>query len=321
MRKHAWLLTNLALLLATAGAGYFVVIYRQDIQDWWALRQYQAPTDIKLIADETTMVGRGRDMFYVSQPQIENSEDFNLHCSRNGEKTKVLGCYAKQRIYLYNVTDPRLHGIEQVTAAHEMLHAAYERLNDSDRATVDSLLEAELRRATDDHLKTVIDSHAVDDPGKRLNEMHSILGTEYGNLAPELEIYYKQYFADRSKVVDFANQYRGTFEASQARIAQIGDQLESLKKQIDTNTVLLNLQKTEIDAEVAWLNTLRATDVNEYNKAVPGYNAKASAYNKLVLVTRGLIDSYNILVTEHNNEAAAQNSLYNSIDSHYQTVN
>lgn len=321
MRKHAWLLTNLVLLLATAAAGYFVVVYRQDIQDWWALRQYEAPTDIRLIADETTMAGRGRDLFYVSQPQIEDSENFNLHCSRNGEKTKVLGCYVDQRIYLYNVTDPRLHGIEQVTAAHEMLHAAYERLHEGDRVKIDALLEAELLRATDDRLKAIIDSHAVDEPGKRLNEMHSILGTEYGNLSPALEVYYKQYFADRSKVVDFANQYRGTFEASEAKIAHIGAQLESLKKQIDVNTALLSQQRIEIDAEVARLNMLRGTDVNEYNKAVPGYNAKASAYNSLVLGTRGLIDNFNILVMEHNNEAAAQNSLYNSLDSHYQTVN
>jgi len=47
----------------------------------------------------------------------------------------------------------------------------------------------------------------------------------------------------------------------------------------------------------------------------------AAAYNQLVIATRGLIDHYNSLVVEHNGEAAAQNSLYNSLDSHYQTVN
>ncbi|HVI69637.1 MAG TPA: hypothetical protein VM581_04215 [Magnetospirillaceae bacterium] len=321
MRKHAWLLTNLALLLVTAGAGFFVITYRQDIQDWWALRQYEAPADIKQIADETTMIGRGRDLFYVSQPQVEASQDFNMHCSRTGEKTVVLGCYTAQRIYLYDVTDARLYGVKQVTAAHEMLHAAYERMNDGDKAKLDTMLEAELTRVTDARLKELIALYAKTEPGEKLNEMHSILGTEYGNLSPDLEKYYKQYFTDRSKVVDFANQYRGTFEASQAKIAQLEAQIEALKKQIDTNTGLLNQQKAEIDADVARLNTLRATDVNEYNKAVPGYNAKASAYNKLVLATRGIIDHYNALVVEHNSEAAAQNSLYNSLDSHYQTVN
>lgn len=321
MRKHAWLVTNLALLLATIGAGFFVVTYRQAIQDWWTLRQYTPPADIEQIANETTMVGRGRDLFYVSQPQIEDSQSFNMHCDRKGEKTVVLGCYAGQRIYLFNVTDPRLYGVKQVTAAHEMLHAAYERLNESDKAALNIMLEAELPRVTDDHLKELIVLYAQTEPGEKLNEMHSILGTEYGNLSPDLERYYKQYFEDRSKVVDLAHKYRVAFVASQAKIEQLQARMSALKRQIDTNSAILDTRKAEIDAVVARLNTLRATDVQAYNNAVPGYNAQANAYNNLVMATRSLINQYNALVVEHNNEAAAQNSLYHNLDSRYQTVN
>lgn len=321
MRKHTWLITNLMLLLATIGAGFFVVAYRQDIQDWWALRQYEAPADIKQIADETTMIGYGRDIFYVSQPLVENSDDFNRHCARNGEKTIVLGCYSAQRIYLYNVTDPRLYGVKQVTAAHEMLHAAYERMNDDERKKVNALIEAELIHVTDDRLRGLIDLYAQTEPGEKFNEMHSILGTEYGNLSPDLEQYYKQYFADRSKVVDLANQYRGPFEISKAKIAQLELQLSALKQQIETNAQKITTEKAEIDAEVARLDALRATNTNEYNKAVPGYNAKAKAYNQLIFATRNIIDQFNALVIEYNNEAASQAGLYNSLDSHYQTVN
>ena len=35
--------------------------------------------------------------------------------------------------YIYNVNDERLNGLKEVTAAHEMLHAAYERLPESDK--------------------------------------------------------------------------------------------------------------------------------------------------------------------------------------------
>lgn len=320
MRKHAWLLTNLALLLATVGAGYFVVVYRQDIQDWWSLRQYQAPADIQKIADETTMVARGRDLFYVSQPQVEDREAFNMHCSRKGEKTIILGCYSAQRIYLYNVTDPRLYGVEQVTAAHEMLHAAYERMNSTDKTALNALLEAELPRVTDERLQSLIALYAETEPGEKLNEMHSILGTEYGNLSPDLERYYQRYFSDRSKVVELANQYKGTFEASQAKIAQLEAQLAEIKQQIDTNTQVLTTKKAEIEAEVTRLNSLRSTNTTEYNKAVPAYYAMVAAHNRLVVDTRALIDQYNQLVMERNSEATAQNSLYNNLDSHYQTV-
>ena len=321
MRKHAWLLINLALTAALVGAGYFVVVFRQDIQDWWALRSYSPPAEVVALADETAMVGHGRDMFYVSQPKVEDGEAFNLHCSHTGEKTVVLGCYTAQKIYLYNVTDVRLDGVVEVTAAHEMLHAVYDRLDDDKKRTVNMLIEAELPKVADERLRGLIDLYAQTEPGEKLNEMHSILGTEYANLSPELETYYKQYFSDRTKVVALAQKYQGAFAASQARIADISGRLQGLKTQIDANTEQLNQQKAEIDAEAQRLNQLRGSDTAAYNQAVPAYNAKARAYNNLVVATRQLITEYNQLVIEHNSEAAAQNSLYRSLDSHYQTVN
>jgi len=321
VRKHAWLLTNLFLTAALVGAGYFVVVFRQDIQDWWALRSYQPDAAITKIADETAMVGHARDMFFVSNPKIEEAEAFNMHCSHTGEKTVVLGCYTGQRIYLFNVTDDRLDGVIEVTAAHEMLHAVYERLDPGEKTRVDAMIEAELPRVTDERLKGLIEMYAKSEPGEKLNEMHSILGTEYSNLSPDLETYYKQYFSDRSKVVGYAQKYQGAFSASQVRIADMEGRLTGLKEQIDTNTETLNKQKSEIDAQAAQLNQLRSSDPAEYNRQVPGYNAKVRAYNNLVVATRNLIAEYNQLVVEHNQEATTQNNLYHSLDSHYQTVN
>ena len=321
MRKHAWLLTNLVICAAMVAAGYGVVVYRQNILDWWTLRGYTPPANIAQIADQVTMAGRGRDLFYVSRPQIEDSEAFNQHCSHTGEKTVILGCYTGQKIYVYNVTDPRLEGVKQVTAAHEMLHAAYERLDAGTKANVNAMLEAQLPKVTDERLKGLIDIYNKSEPGELLNEMHSILGTEYSNLSPELEIYYKQYFGDRSKVVIYATTYQAAFTASQAKITQLAMQLEALKKQIDANTDELNRQKAELDAQGEQLNSLRSSDPAAYNRAVPAYNTKARAYNSLVVATRALIEQYNVLVIDHNNEAAAQNGLYHSLDSHYQTVN
>lgn len=321
MRRHAWLLTNLFLTAALVGAGYFVVVFRQDIQDWWALRNYQPSPAIAQIADDTAMIGHARDMFFVSNPKIEDAEAFNMHCSHTGEKSAVLGCYTGQRIYLYNVKDPRLDGVIEVTAAHEMLHAVYERLDQAQKARIDSMIEAELPLVTDERLKGLIELYARTEPGQKLNEMHSILGTEYGNLSSNLEEYYAQYFSDRSKVVALAQKYQGAFLASQARIADIEGRLAGLKKQIDTNTETLNKQKDEIDQQAAQLNEQRSSDPAEYNKAVPGYNAKVRSYNNLVVATRNLVAEYNQLVIEHNNEAITQNNLYHSLDSRHQTVN
>lgn len=321
MRKHAWLITNFVLAAMLVGAGYVVVVYRQSILDWWTLRSYTAPVNIKQLADEDTMVGWGRDLFYVSEPQVEDSSTFNMNCSHTGEKTIVLGCYTAQRIYVYNVIDPRLNGVKQVTAAHEMLHAAYQRLDDGIKNQVDAWITAELPKVTDQRLKALIALYNKNEPGELLNEMHSILGTEYGNLSPELENYYKQYFSDRSKIVGYANAYQSVFTASQSRIDQLETQLNRLKQQIDANTDEINQQRASLNSQNAQLNAMRQSDPETYNRQVPSYNTQVQAYNNLVVETRNLIDQYNQLVTEHNNEATAQNSLYQSLDSHYQTVN
>lgn len=321
MRKHAWLITNFVLAAVLVGAGYLVVMYRQSILDWWTLRSYTPPANIAQIADQDTMIGWGRDLFYVSQPQIENSDSFNMHCSHTGERTIVLGCYTGERIYVYNVTDPRLSGVQQVTAAHEMLHAAYQRLDDGTKNQVNAWLTAELPKVTDERLKELIALYNKNEPGELLNEMHSILGTEYANLSPELENYYKQYFSDRSKIVSYSNAYESIFTASQNKISQLEDQLNALKQQIDANTQEIDQQHAALTAQNAQLNSLRQSDPAEYNREVPVYNTQVQAYNNLVIQTRSMIDQYNQLVTEHNNEATAQNSLYQSLNSHYQTVN
>jgi hypothetical protein len=321
LRKHAWLITNFAIALALVGAGYMVVIYRQSILDWWVLHSYQAPANIKQLADDDTMVGWGRDLFYVSEPQVENSETFNMHCSHTGEKSIVLGCYTAQRIYVYNVTDSRLSGVQQVTAAHEMLHAAYERLDGGTKTQVNAWLTAELAKVTDERLKGLIDLYNKQEPGELLNEMHSILGTEYGNLSPELENYYKQYFSNRAKIVQYSQTYEGVFTASQIKLDQLETKLNALKQQIDANTDEINQQRAALNAQNAQLNSLRQSDPSAYNQQVPTYNTRVQAYNNLVIATRSLIDQYNQLVAEHNNEATAQNSLYQSLNSHYQTVN
>src|SRR6185295_11567695 len=97
-----------------------------------------------------------RRLFYVYHPVLEDKQAFNSHCT-DSEKTIVLGCYiSRTGIYLYDVTDSRLNGVEQVTAAHETLHAAYERLSSSERKRVDGLTAQAFAQVTDQRIKDTI---------------------------------------------------------------------------------------------------------------------------------------------------------------------
>jgi hypothetical protein len=55
---------TLGLIVAAA----WLVLSRQAVVDWWRLSQYQPTTEVKQLADNDTMVGRGRDLFYASDP-------------------------------------------------------------------------------------------------------------------------------------------------------------------------------------------------------------------------------------------------------------
>ncbi len=315
-----WGIFNLVLSVGLIAGAIWVVFNRQAVIDWWTLRTYTPSAAVLQLADATTMYDRGRDLFYVSDPKVQLSQAFTESCHNNGEQTIVLGCYSNKLIYLFDVTNPQLAGAKEVTAAHEMLHAAYDRLDAGTKTRINKLLQADMVRVKDAHLQELIDLYQKSEPGELLNEMHSILGTEYRGLSPELEAYYKTYFNDRGKVLAFADAYKGVFTASQARITQYDAQLGDLKTKIDTNQAQLNQKKQQIEVQSAQLDQLRNSDVQAYNAAVPGYNAQVSAYNALVVATRTIINQYNAIVGKRNAEAAAQNNLYQDLNSQYQPV-
>ena len=120
--------------------GFPVLVYfnAQNLVDWWKLRGYTPPASVSALASEDTMTKYATHVFYVNHPQIvSDTATFRQDCSEN-EQTIVLGCYHPEQegIFVYNVSDPRLSGVQQVTAAHEMLHAVYARLSTKDRKPV-----------------------------------------------------------------------------------------------------------------------------------------------------------------------------------------
>lgn len=285
-----------------------------------ALQKYTPPAVVKALADDTTMTDEARRLLYVSQPSVDDKATFNQHCTNDHEQSIVLGCFTGARIYLYNVTDPRLPRVKEVTAAHEMLHVAYMRMSSKEKARIDGLLDVQIKAITDQRLHDLIQIYNQTEPGELYNEMHSILGTEKRSVGSELETYYKKYFHDRSKVVAYAEQYEQVFIESQRRIAEYDTRLAKLKADIDLGEQQLDDRQQELQRESARLNQLQQSEPNAYNQQVAGYNQKIQTYNQLLNRTRNLIESYNQLVEERNAEAAANKNLSESLDSRFQTA-
>ena len=281
---------------------------------------YRPSSQVAALATETTMNNKARRLFYIYHPAIETKQDFHSHCPED-EHTIILGCYVGQKgIYIYNVTDVRLSGIQQVTAAHELLHAAYERLNKQDKAYVDRLIIQAYGGVTDQRIRANVETYRKAG-ADTTNELHSILGTEVANLPVDLENYYRRYFNDRTKIINFSMNYEQAFSARQKIVDSADAQLKILKSQIDNLENSLQKQLQNINNERDRMqDLLSARQYEDYNAAVPGYNSSVRKYNQDVAGVRSIIDQYNKLVNVRNASATEENELIKAIDSRPDTV-
>lgn len=298
---------------------------RLAVYDWVRLRGYNPPQAIAQLANDTTMTNSTQHIFYVNRPEIQDKTEFNSSCPNNGgEKTIILGCYrsAEMGIYLYSVTDPQLKGVMQVTAAHEALHAAYDRLSSEDKANVDKLLQDFYKNdLKDKRIISIIAAYQKSEPNDVINEMHSVFGTEITKLTPALETYYKRHFKDRQKIVAYAQKYQSTF-TNQKNKASI------LLKQIKSSEQRLSSLRTQIDnSESSLTNQYQSLLTSRKNSSAVEYNAKVDAYNAQVVAYKVLIGSYNQevnhhndLVSEYQNVTIETNQLYKKLDSRSATV-
>ncbi|HSH56162.1 MAG TPA: hypothetical protein VK983_05070 [Candidatus Limnocylindrales bacterium] len=314
-RRRGRLLT-LVLLLALPVGG---LTQAQRIQDAIRLAGYEAPAEVAQLARETSMSNEGEKLFYVNHPIVANRASFNQYCRSRGEQTIVLGCYhGKDRgIYLFDVNDPRLTGVEQVTAAHEMLHAAYDRLSRSERTRIDGLLQDYYKtKVTDQRLRETIAAYEKSEPNDVVNEMHSIFATEVAELPAELETYYTRYFVNRKQVVAYADRYQQEFTARRDQVAGYDRRLSALRESMNANRTALDRQEVEIVAERQRLEELRqAGEVGAYNASVVGFNTRIERYNALIATTQAQVREYNEIVGIRNSLALEVKELAASINS------
>ena len=320
-RRRLRSLVPLLAVLTLIAIGFWRL---QDIRDWVNLETYDPPTPVVNLADDIGLTASARRIFYVNRPQLQDRSEFNSSCNSLGEQTIVLGCYhpGQGGIYVFKVTDPRLNGVDQVTAAHELLHAEYDRLGKKERDHIDTLLQSYYdTQLTDKRVKSVIDAYRKSEPNDVVNEMHSVFGTEIPNLPPELETYYARYFKDRSKITSYASSYQAEFTSRQDQVSNDDAKLKAMKSQIDADSTELKSREAQLTTLKQQMDSQRSSgDVTAYNNNVPTYNAQADAYNSLLQTTKSLISSYNDLVAQRNDLALQVTDLAHSIDSSFKPV-
>jgi len=300
-------------------ATLWVVLNRQFVVDQLGVWQYSPTTEVASISQKSGFSKTGEFYFYASHPQVNTAAEFNTHCQRQEEKSAILGCYVDRGIYIYDVTNAQLTGIREVTAAHETLHAIWDRLSDSEKSSIGKLLESEYAKLTSPDIKERMAYYDRTEPGERLNELHSIIGTEVPTVSNELAAYYSKYFVDRSKVVAAHQAYESVFSQLETESKTLYDELTQL-----SNTI--NTQHAQYTSDV---NALSA-DIDSFNsRAESGGFSSAAAFNsersKLVRRSQTIelarvalndnITLYNTKYSQYQSLAVQAQSLQQSIDS------
>ena len=301
--------------------GTVLWLYRDAVQDWIVLRGYEPPEHIAQLAKDTRMTPYAERLFYVNQPTLDDKEAFNVNCAGIMAEASVLGCYRGDRggIHIYRITDERLAGVEEVTAAHEMLHQAYDRLNPRERERINTLLQDYYEHDLDDaSVREKLELYRDGGIKTLVNEMHSIFGTEIAELPPELEEYYTQYFTDRQQVVGFRQQSRAAFDEYRGQIRDFDDRLQNLQQQIDATQAALERQLADINSMREQMDRdLEADRVAEYNVQVEPFNQLVESYNGQLQQARALVDEYNQVVAERNEIAVQVTDLNAALDSRF----
>jgi hypothetical protein len=149
----------MAALLAISAA---TVLNLQNITDRLTVLSFTPSESIRQLSDRSQLTDHGEFLFFASQPVLDGTQTFNDICRHNKEhRISILGCYTNSRIYIYDISDERLDGIREVTAAHEMLHAAYERMSASEKSQLRPLLYAAYEKYNNDDLAKRITSYTL----------------------------------------------------------------------------------------------------------------------------------------------------------------
>lgn len=243
---------TIVVVLVLAACGLWAYDNRQDIRDYFDANDYAPTEQMSRTIDLLQLTPKGERIFRATHPSVEGREVFNDSCERAdlGDEGHLLGCYSSGRIHLFEVKDERLDGVVEVTAAHELMHAVFERMSIRDREALAKRLMRHYRDVSslDEAFVERMNVYSHLSTTRFANELHSIYATEVRDLPAWLEDHYRAWFRDRSAVVDL-------FDAYHALFLQVRNDIEALEG--------------ELTALIDWIERESA----RYSEAVNAFNA------------------------------------------------
>lgn len=324
--KAGWV-ASLVIVLLTVTFALIGFTQRQTIVDNILAAQYQPSSSVVQIRENIDLTEYGTLLFNASQPELQVADEFNDSCQQQKETNNpILGCYIGQRIFIYDVKHEKLQGIEETTAAHELLHAAYERMSESEKAEVNAEIKKVLSTIITPELEKRLKYYRETEPGQEYNELHAILGSEFPELGKTLEEHYSQYFRSRDVIVDYYEEYNGVFEAVTTKLEAQLDTINALTRQTNARIATYNNAQRALNADIDAFNrraqsggysstSAYQADRNELEARRTSLESERNAIESNISRIKQLTDERNKLVKEYNALSLSINSSLDPITS------
>lgn len=289
---------------------------------------YTPSEEMSSIINNLDLTGRGERIFKATNPMLDSKEVFNEKCDSHKAEIYVLGCYltGEDKIHLYDVDESELNGVKESTAAHELLHAVYLRLPFWEKSSLNNEMQKVYDDLSeDDDIKSSMKLYSNED---FYDELHSRLGTEVKELPTELENHYAAIFNDQDKIVDYYENYSGTFKKYEEETEALSKRITTLQSEIDAEEARLSKLANELNVRIdeynSRVNSKQYSDINAIRAEGSNLQNEVNNINAAYDALNVKIDEYNNLIAEYNNSVIRTNQIFNSINSNseqFETVN
>ena len=157
------------------------------------------------------------------------------------------------------------------------------------------------------------------EPGERINELHSLIGTEQLEISKELEEHYAKFFKNRREIAQIYQSYNKNFKDLKNRAEALTAELEKMKPEIEQSTKKYSEDSKELEEDIAEFNNDAKTGKYETQAEFNADRAKLLRRIRNLETSRlkinDLVNSYNSKINELNEVSVQQNELYKSINS------
>lgn len=312
-RRFSYL--NFGIILFAVIVAALLLLSRQQVVDNVRAWQFTPSSRVVEIRDSLHLSSLGELYFNSSRPEVETASQFNQSCPHSEPNNPVIGCYSNQLIYIFDVENKKLDGIEETTAAHELLHAAYERMSESERAEVDAELQSVYKVVKTKELEARMDYYEKNEPGEENNELHSILGTEFTQLSPRLEGHYQKYFANRGKVLAYYQQYQKAFTTVTSKLNTLAAAINTRTAQVNEDITRYNQDQTVLNGDVKVFEARTFTKQDELDAERLPLVARQNELKRREAEINGEITAINTLRKEYDTLRREYEELSKSINS------